>query len=145
MSRGAHANGNGNNRLSIIAEDENQVPVSASNPKLIRTSNRSHHRKWSDQPPRHSFEASPPKYDVFNENQRKRRFFGWRNSPQIAKRGGWKRLLVLALVLLAIVIALAIGLGVGLTRQNDMYTRPLPSSHTHSLIVPHQLAIRFNL
>ena len=131
MSRNATANGsraNGssdNARLSMIAEDENAVPPTPSNPKLIRTSNRSHHRRWSDQPPRHSFEPSPPEYDISDKHspERRRTWFGLRSNPQIVKRGGWKRLLVLLLVLLAVIIALAVGLGVGLTHRNNRYFR----------------------
>ena len=125
MSRGTTSTdfANGNTRLSIIAEDENQAPPTLSKPKFIRTSNRSHHRRWSDQPPRHSFEAPPPKYDILDENSPPRRtgLSAWKTNRHIVKRGGWKRLLILILVLLAITIALAVGLGVGLTRNHDRY------------------------
>ena len=123
-SNSNHNYANGNNaRLSMIAEDENAVP-SAADPKLARTSNRSHNRRWSDQPPRHSYEPSPPEYDVWDKSRpdRRRRMNRLQNNPHIVKRGGWKRLLVILLLLLAVVIALGVGLGVDLTRNKQRYT-----------------------
>ena len=131
MSRGRPSgdSANGNSRLSVIAEDENQQPPRLANPKLVRTSNRSAYRRWGDLPPRHSFEAPPPGYERDLKEQppeKSRRFFGLQNNPHIARRGGWKRLLIIILILVAIVIALGVGLGVGLRRKDRYFKPPLP-------------------
>lgn len=41
-----------------------------------------------------------------------------RNNRQVAKRGGWRRLALMALLLMLFIIGLAVGLGVGLTRKH---------------------------
>ena len=100
-------------RLSIIEEDD--VPQ----PRSPRASHRPFNRRWKDDPPRHSFEASPPEYNVWDtEGPKGERLFDLRNHKHIARRGGWKRLLLIILVIVAALIALAVGLGVGLTRKN---------------------------
>jgi hypothetical protein len=45
------------------------------------------------------------------------KFSDLRNNRHVAKRGGWTRVLLIALIVLLIIVGLAVGLGVGLTRS----------------------------
>lgn len=47
------------------------------------------------------------------------KFADLRNNRHVAKRGGWARVLLIALILLLLVAGLAVGLGVGLTRSKE--------------------------
>lgn len=132
------------NRLSIIAEDEAHTPSnrrpsllpSLPSSRSIPTSHRPSHRRWTDNPPRPSYEASPPEYDVWDANttpSRRRRFVtGVRANRQVARRGGWKRLLIFLFVVLLVVIGLAVGLGVGLGRRNSASGNSLSGSASNS-------------
>ncbi len=44
-----------------------------------------------------------------------------RHNRHITKRGGWKRLVIVAVVVLAVVLGLGIGLGVGLSKKKNRY------------------------
>ena len=106
------------NRLSIIAEDGDVPPV----PKApIKAHHRPFNRRWNlGDPPRHSFEKSPPPYSVWNLTGPKgEKLTDVRNNKHIARRGGWKRLLALAVVLIAVVVALAVGLAIGLRKKRN--------------------------
>lgn len=104
-------------RLSVIAED-GDVPLP---PRAVtRTHHRPFSRRWNlGNPPRHSYEKSPPEYSLSDQSPpKKRRFMALRNNKQLAKRGGWKRLLCIILLLIAVIVALAVGLSVGLKQHN---------------------------
>ena len=104
-------------RLSVIEEDGDAAP----RPSSPRASHRPFNRRWRDDPPRHSFEASPPEYNIWDTTGPKgERLFDLRNHKHIAKRGGWKRLFLIILLVIAALVALSIGLGLGLTRSNGV-------------------------
>ncbi|KAF2017881.1 hypothetical protein BU24DRAFT_161708 [Aaosphaeria arxii CBS 175.79] len=71
-----------------------------------------------------------------------------KNNKQIAKRGGWKRLLVIVAVVLACIIALAVGLAIGLKKKkssNDDSQQPAAAgaSSTASPVSPSSLPPNF--
>jgi hypothetical protein len=61
----------------------------------------------------------PLPYTEYNDvtGPRGEKFSDLRNNRHVAKRGGWTRVLLIALIVLLVVIGLAVGLGVGLTRS----------------------------
>ena len=100
-------------RLSVIAEDGAMPPV----PEKSRN-NRTFSRGWAFNPPRHSFEESPPNYSFWDVTGPKgEKLTDVRNNKYIAQRGGWRRICLIFFVLLAVILALAIGLGVGLHKK----------------------------
>jgi len=105
-------------RLSVIAED-GDVPLPPR--AVIKTHNRPFSRRWNlGNPPRHNHEKSPPEYSLRDESSPKeQRFMAIRSNKQLAKRGGWKRLLCIVLFLIAVIIALAVGLSVGLKEHHS--------------------------
>lgn len=114
MSSLRNGRGTSGTRLSIIVED-GFVP---NEPRQSRTSHRPFSRRWKDEPPRPSFEASPPEYNVWDAvGPKGERLLDLRNHKHIAKRGGWKRFLLIILVTIAALVALGVGLGIGLTRK----------------------------
>lgn len=76
-----------------------------------------------------SAHSSGYSYNVWSENEK---FAALRNHKQIAKRGGWRRLLIILAIILLLIIALGVGLGVGL--KNKKFDR-----YAISLIVQHSL------
>ena len=44
---------------------------------------------------------------------------GWGDNKHVAKRGGWKRLGLIALAVILVILALGVGLGVGLKKRNS--------------------------
>ena len=107
-------------RLSVIAEDGDPqppppIPPRSANRPLVR---KFHHR--SD-PPRPSFEKSPPPYNVWTDvrGPNGERLIDLKNNRFVAKRGGWWRLGALALVVIAVVVGLTVGLIVGLRKRNS--------------------------
>lgn len=109
------------NRLSIILENgSNESQVAKA-----RESHRASVRKSGLSPaladvPRESLEegnSSGYSYSVWSDGEK--RFAALRNHKQIAKRGGWKRIVIVLLILLAIIIALAVGLAVGLKKKSS--------------------------
>ncbi len=44
-----------------------------------------------------------------------------RNNAYVARRGGWKRICLIALVVIACIVALAVGLAVGLHKKHSRY------------------------
>ena len=106
------------NRLSIIAED---ADVPAVPPVPTKAHHRPFSRRWNlGDPPRHSFEKPPPPYSVWNITGPKgEKLTDVRNNKYIARRGGWKRLLAIAVLFIAFVIAVVTGLIVGLRNRKD--------------------------
>ncbi|KAI4234423.1 MAG: hypothetical protein LQ352_008177, partial [Teloschistes flavicans] len=101
-------------RLSIIEEDG--VP-----PIPAKAHHRPFHRRWNlGEPPRFSFETSPPKYSVWDATKgpKGEKLADVRNNKHIARRGGWRRICLIALLLLTAIVALAVGLAVGLHKKN---------------------------
>lgn len=93
-----------------------------------RAWNRPHHKHFGlGAPPRRSHEGSPPAYSHFDpvgvkgpkgeklEDLRK----GVLDNKHIAKRGGWKRLLIIAAVVALVIVGLVVGLVVGLRNRNN--------------------------
>ncbi|KAL5431051.1 hypothetical protein PMIN07_009318 [Paraphaeosphaeria minitans] len=79
-----------------------------------------------------SAHSSGYSYNVWSENEK---FVALRNNKQIAKRGGWKRLLVILAIILLLVVALGVGLGVGLKKKKSESlpsTTPTTSSNSES-------------
>ncbi len=62
----------------------------------------------------------PDDFRDFNDvkGPRGENFQDLRHNRHITKRGGWKRLVVIACVVVILIVALAIGLGVGLSRRD---------------------------
>lgn len=105
-------------RLSIIAEDGVPPP----HPRLPeRAQNRFFNRRWNiGEPPRHSFETPPPKYSVWDATGPKGEKLGdVRNNKYIARRGGWRRILIMGILIIAMIVALVVGLVVGLHKKNS--------------------------
>lgn len=87
------------------------------------------------QPPRHNYEKSPPPYSGFDPvgvtgpngeklaDIRKDITRDIKNNKFVAKRGGWRRLAILAVILMLIIIGLGLGLGVGLHNKNNGSSR----------------------
>ena len=106
------------NRLSIIAEDGPSEPYGGRHSGSVKPSHRPFDRRWRDNPPSHDSEQSPPDYMLGEIGKSKaealRRL---RSNRQIARRGGWRRAILILLILLAICVALGVGIGVGVTRN----------------------------
>jgi hypothetical protein len=102
-------------RLSIIAEDGVLPPRPPPN-----THHRPFSRRWNlGDPPRPSFEPSPPKYAVWDGTGPKgEKLADVRNNRFIARRGGWRRIGLLGVILAAVVVALVVGLVVGLRNRD---------------------------
>ncbi|KAL8630416.1 hypothetical protein Q9189_003900 [Teloschistes chrysophthalmus] len=117
-------------RLSIIEEDAANIP-----PIPPKAHHRPFHRRWNlGEPPRFSFETPPPKYSLWDATKgpKGEKLADVRNNKHIARRGGWRRICLIALLLVASIVALAVGLAVGLNRKNSQKsqtsTLPLASS-----------------
>lgn len=123
---------NDEQRLSIIAEDADaqaqfsRAAKTAPPPAVPpRSTHRPFSRRWRDAPPRASHDGMPPEYTAFEESKRRDPLAELRNRPAVARRGGWKRLLIFIILGLAILaIALGVGLGVGLTRNHNSSNSP---------------------
>ncbi|KAL8826117.1 MAG: hypothetical protein Q9191_003999 [Dirinaria sp. TL-2023a] len=99
----------GDARLSVIAEDGATPAVPGNNPPR---NNRTFSRGWAfGNPPSHSFEKPPPQYSFLDVTGPKgEKLTDVRNNRHIARRGGWRRICLIALVVLAVIVALAVGL-----------------------------------
>ena len=114
-SKRSRANSIVDARLSVIAEDGVLPTV----PEKSRN-NRTFSRGWAFNPPRHSFEESPPNYSFWDVTGPKgERLTDVRNNKHITQRGGWRRICLIFLVVLAVIVALAVGLGIGLRRHQS--------------------------
>ncbi|KAJ4358054.1 uncharacterized protein N0V89_002633 [Didymosphaeria variabile] len=63
-----------------------------------------------------SAHSSGYSFNVWSENEK---FAALRNHKQVAKRGGWKRLLIILAIIMLLIIALGVGLGVGLKKKKS--------------------------
>ncbi|KAL8710783.1 MAG: hypothetical protein Q9225_007231 [Loekoesia sp. 1 TL-2023] len=102
-------------RLSIIAEDGDVPPMPP------KAHHRPFHRSWNlGDPPRISFETSPPKYSVWDATGPKgEKLADVRNNKHIARRGGWKRICLIALLMIAVIVGLVVGLVFGLRKKHS--------------------------
>ena len=113
-SKRSRANSVVDARLSVIAEDGALPPV----PEKSRN-NRTFSRGWAFNPPRHSFEESPPNYSFWDVTGPKgEKLTDVRNNKYIAQRGGWRRICLIFWLVLIAIIALAVGLAVGLHKNH---------------------------
>ena len=106
-------------RLSIIEEDGDTPSMPP------KAHHRPFHRRWNlGDPPRISFEKSPPKYSVWDATGPKgEKLSDMRNNKHIARRGGWKRFCLLALLTIAVIVSLAVGLVFGLRKNHRFVLR----------------------
>jgi hypothetical protein len=133
-SRNASAEAEANNkRLSAIEENSTAyypsgVPIASSPPSATRgTFPRSH---WHPGP-RRSVDSLPPKYTLWDvTGPRGEKLRDLRNNKQIARRGGWKRLLAVVLLLVAVAVGLGVGLGVGLVKNQEADSGPAQPTST---------------
>ena len=106
-------------RLSIIEEDASYVPLPPTPTSPPKTHNRPFHRRFLGEPPRYSG-RSPPTYTLWDVTGPKgEKFEDLRNNAYVARRGGWRRIGVLAAIVLVLVVALAVGLAVGLRKKSN--------------------------
>ncbi|MCJ1309762.1 hypothetical protein MMC25_003423 [Agyrium rufum] len=110
----------GEPRLSIIAEDGDVVLPSQPQP-TVRSHNRRHIRRWHyDDPPRHSYEKSPPPYSMWGvSGPAGEKLAQVKRKAYFVTRGGWRRLIAIAIIILAIIAGLIAGLVVGLKKRNS--------------------------
>jgi hypothetical protein len=112
--------------LPAISEDSN-ASVAESPPIPLRASNRPAHKHFAlGTPPRHSYN-SPPAYnhssiDDEGDGTNAEKLAAARqvvlNNKHIAKRGGWKKLLVLGIVAALCIVGLVVGLVFGLRNRH---------------------------
>lgn len=104
-------------RLSIIEEDASYTPLPPTSPP--KTHNRPFHRRFLGEPPRYSG-SSPPSYSLWDVTGPHGEKLGEvRNNAYIARRGGWRRICLIAGIVIACIVALAVGLGVGLHKKHN--------------------------
>ena len=104
-------------RLSIIEEDANYAPLPPSSPP--KTHNRPFHRRFLGEPPRYSG-RSPPTYSLWDVTGPKgEKFEDLRNNAYVARRGGWRRICLVAAIAMACIVALVVGLVVGLHKKHN--------------------------
>lgn len=114
--------------LPAISEDRTAFVESRGAPPVpIRASNRPSHRNVAlDSRPRHNYETSPLAYSHFSFDEPERPNGeelaevrkGFVNNKHIAKRGGWRRLLIIGIILALIIVGLVVGLVIGLRNRN---------------------------
>lgn len=114
--------------LPPIEEDSSPfTPPRDPPPVPPRAWNRPAHKVFRlGSPPRLNFEGSPPEYSQFDssgvEGPHGEKLsdlrMGIGNNKHIAKRGGWKRLAVIALAVILCVVGLVVGLLVGLRNHH---------------------------
>lgn len=112
---------------SLPAISEDGASFTEPPPVPPRASNRPAHKHFGlGAPPKITYERSPPTYGHFSfvevngpagEKLAAARK-GVANNKHIAKRGGWKRLLIAGLILALIIVGLVVGLVVGLRNRN---------------------------
>jgi hypothetical protein len=114
--------------LPAISEDGSSFLESREPPPIPpRASNRPRHKIFaSGAPPKLNYEGSPPAYthfdvDVEGPNGEKLADVrkGILNNKHIARRGGWKRLALIALIATLCIVGLIVGLVVGLRKRNS--------------------------
>ena len=105
-------------RLSVILENGDAQNTRDKHRASVRKSGLS--AQLADAP-RESMEggsngSSGYSYSVWSDGEK---FAVLRNNKQIAKRGGWKRLIIIVAIVIALIIALAVGLAVGLKKKSS--------------------------
>jgi hypothetical protein len=115
--------------LPAISEDSASFVATREAPPVPpRAWNRPSHKQFGlVAPPVLSFDRSLPAYNQFDdtglEGPNGEKLVELRNgigsNKHIAKRGGWKRLALIALIAILCIIALVVGLVVGLRKKNS--------------------------
>ena len=104
-------------RLSIIAEDGNVQPAIPA-----QTHHRPFSRRFLGEPPRYTNGHRPPQYTLWDVTGPKgEKFQDLRDNAYVAKRGGWKRICLIALFIIICIVALIVGLAVGLHKRSSRY------------------------
>ena len=105
-------------RLSVIAEDGDVQPAPVVPPKAA-------HRPFAKRfhlgdPPSHSYEKPPPPYSVWTNvtGPNGERLVDAIRTRYITRRGGWRRLCLVATVVIALLVCLIVGLVVGLRKKH---------------------------
>lgn len=116
--------------LPVISEDGNDLDIQpaamCAGGNITNTSMRATTglapRPWARNPnsdsPRTYFTMSDASGSDTDHEQEKR-LAELRENPQIAKRGGWRRLAVAALIAILCIVGLVVGLVVGLNERNN--------------------------
>jgi hypothetical protein len=111
-------------RLSIIAEDSSAPPPLPTH----QPHNRTFSRRFLGEPPRYSHGHEPPKYSLWDVTGPKgEKFEDLRNNAYVARRGGWRRICLIAILVIACMIALIVGLVVGLHKKHSRFVLTLNS------------------
>lgn len=126
-SRGrSRQNSSSDVRLSIIVEDGNLLPPQ---PQKAHYFHRPFSRYWNavdDDPPRPSFDNSPPQYSLWDATGPKTdRLRQVRQNHSRRRRGGWKRTVLIAIIVTVVAVALVVGLVIGLKKNAKRYTSSL--------------------
>lgn len=121
-SRRSRQNSSTDVRLSIIEEDGNLPPP---RPQKAHYFHRPFNRHWNlvdDDPPRPSFDKSPPQYSLWDATGPKgERLWEVRENHHVRRRGGLKRTILIAFVVTVAAVALVVGLVVGLKKNSKRY------------------------
>jgi hypothetical protein len=119
--------------LPAISEDSNASLAESRNvpPIPLRASNRPAHKHFAlGAPPIHSYN-SPPAYnhssfDEDGEGPNAEKLAAARqvvfSNKHIAKRGGWKKLLVISIIIALCIVGLVVGLVIGLRNRHKSST-----------------------
>ncbi|KAF1998675.1 hypothetical protein P154DRAFT_577782 [Amniculicola lignicola CBS 123094] len=116
-------------RLSVILENGDTAQS-----KAARDSHRISTRKTAlasmGDVPRESMEdqshtSSGYSFNVWSDGEK---FSVLRNHKQVAKRGGWKRLVIIIGIIIACIVALAVGLAMGLKKKSSSKSTDDPAS-----------------
>ena len=118
--------------LPVIAEDRNSFQAGAQSPTPPTVPPRAWNRPINKVfglglPPRLHYDSSPPSYTTFDSHEVEdpngekliRARTGIGNNRHIAKRGGWKTLVVIVLLVLLCITGLVVGLVVGLRNRKN--------------------------
>jgi len=112
--------------LPAISEDESSFLEHRPPPIPPRASNRPSHKHFAlGAPPRFNSEGSPPAcshFDTKAEGPNGEKLAEIRkgivNNKHIAKRGGWKRLVLIGIIVILCIIGLVVGLVIGLRTRH---------------------------
>ena len=76
-----------------------------------------------DDPPRPSFDKSPPQYSLWDATGPKgERLWEVRENHHGERRGGWKRTMLIAIIVTVAAVALVVGLVIGLKKNAKRYS-----------------------
>lgn len=122
-SRRSRQNSSTDVRLSIIVEDGNLPPPQ---PQKAHYFHRPFSRYWNlvdDDPPRPSFDKSPPQYSLWDATGPKgERLWEVRENHHGGRRGAWKRTMLIAIIVTVAAVALVVGLVIGLKKNAKRYS-----------------------